>query len=167
MRKSRPRAAPHLSRRSELRGRQQCSWAPVPKAGIIDRKLRQSGGSEDRRREVGHSAWECGFGGVFWLLAGAPHTREVAGSNPAAPIGFPFLEPRMFTRKARHPARSLYSPQLEAIGSGAHSGQVATPIGSPSKNSAILTGPPSRELSYTTALSASEIACATSRHNRW
>jgi hypothetical protein len=52
----------------------------------------------------------------------------------------------------------LYSPQRETIGSGAHFGQVAAPIGSPPKNSAILTGPADRELSYTTALSASEIA---------
>ena len=94
-RKSRPKAAPHLSRRSELRGWRQCSWAPVPKAGIIGRKLRQSDGSEDRRRQVRHSAWECGFAGVFRLVLGSPHTREVAGSNPAAPIPKPLLEPKI------------------------------------------------------------------------
>jgi antitoxin StbD len=35
-----------------------------------------------------HSAWKCGFAVSFRLLGGAPHTREVAGSSPAAPIEF-------------------------------------------------------------------------------
>lgn len=59
-----------------------------------------------------------------------------------------------------------YSYQLETNGSGAHFGQVAAPTGTPPKNSAVLTGPATRELSYATARSASEIACATSCHNR-
>ena len=58
-----------------------------PKGGIIDRKLQQSVGSGDRRRQVRHSAWECRFAGAIPLALGVPHTREVAGSNPAAPIG--------------------------------------------------------------------------------
>lgn len=66
----------------------QIAWAPVPTAPKTDRKVRQFGGSEDRRRQMRHSAWECGFGGVFRLSLGVTHTGEVAGLSPAAPIGF-------------------------------------------------------------------------------
>lgn len=65
------------------------AWAPVPNAGIIDRELRQSGDSGNRRWEVRHSAWEYGFLAAFRLVRGVAHTREVVGSNPAAPMPKP------------------------------------------------------------------------------
>jgi hypothetical protein len=67
----------------------------VPKAGFNARKLRQFWALEDRRRQMAHSAWECGFAGLFLAISGALHTREVAGSKPAAPIfGFTRMVPQ-------------------------------------------------------------------------
>jgi hypothetical protein len=97
---------------------------------------------------------------------GAEQLRAIAhvGGHNAQQLR---LAVELLTSGKRFARMLLYSPQRETIGSGAHFGQVAAPIGSPPKNSAILTGPADCELSYTTALSASKIACATSRHNRW
>jgi hypothetical protein len=84
-----PRPGGHLAR---LRPRRRTPslnfhWAPVPKSPPIARKLRRSGIEQPDGRKMDHSAWECGFRPSAGLPLAALHTREVAGSKPAAPIG--------------------------------------------------------------------------------
>jgi hypothetical protein len=42
--------------------------------------------ASEGRRQLRHSAWECGSRPSGHALAASLHTREVAGSKPAAPI---------------------------------------------------------------------------------